>query len=336
VKVCLIGHTRGPRDEGMKNINRHLVAELRDRVSLLVVEPQECRSPRGWGKIRDFRPDIITYLQGPTIRSLVLGRFLRSVFRPAKIVLLASNPALNGKWDRFLPFLAPHLVLAVSRAFQQRMARAGIPCELVCPGVDQAVFKPVDAPTKRKLRGSMGLPLDTKIVLQVGHLTEVRGVRVLGDLQKALEDRVRFVAVSSATNRPQAEVVAALQGAGVKVILDFVPHIEQLYQASDAYLFPGIRVDAAIDIPLSVLEAMAVNLPVVTTRFGGLPDIFAPAPWFRYADSQKAMAAALEAVLFDERRDSRTAEMVSRFTWTAFAQKILEAYQSLNEVRETG
>ena len=120
-----------------------------------------------------------------------------------------------------------------------------------------------------------------------------------------------------------------MQGAGVKVILDFVPRIAEVYQAADAYLFPGSLPYAAIDIPLSVLEAMAVNLPVVTTPFGGLPDIFAPAPWFKYVDSKKAMQAALEAV-FREKWDSQTADMLSRFTWNGFAQKILEAYKSIN------
>ena len=43
---------------------------------------------------------------------------------------------------------------------------------------------------------------------------------------------------------------------------------------SDCYVFPTVHKKACIETPLSVLEAMACNLPIVSTRFGALPTIF--------------------------------------------------------------
>ena len=49
---------------------------------------------------------------------------------------------------------------------------------------------------------------------------------------------------------------------------------EELYQLSDAYLFPVLDPSGAIEMPLSVLEAMACGVPVLTTPFGDLQQRF--------------------------------------------------------------
>ena len=110
--------------------------------------------------------------------------------------------------------------------------------------------------------------------------------------------------------------------AGAVIITDFVSDVEKIYQAADLYIFPGSNETAAIDIPLSVLEAMAVNLPVLTTPFGGLPDLFDPAPWFRYADGSENLLKALEQMISQPVSPSRTREMVLPYTWEGFAEKI--------------
>jgi len=331
VKVCLVGQKSGPWDEGMKNLNHQLFPELEKLVTLLVVDPEECKtSIRGWAKIKAFRPDIIHYLHGPTIRSLFLCRLMRWAFPAAKIVLLAINPLLSQRWDLFLPFLAPHLILAVTQDFHQRMSKYGIPCLRVYPGVDQKKFRPVDQATARNLRQSLGLPIDKQIVIHVGHVKENRGVRVLGDLQQIFSEQIQFVVVGSTSYQPEVSIVEALRQKGVRVVLEFISRIEEFYQAADIYIFPTLRRDAAIDIPLSVLEAMAVNLPIITTRYGGLPEIFAPAPWFRYVDSKESMQTALEAILQEGNQTSQTANMVAPFQWSAFATALLAAYETIS------
>lgn len=329
MKVCLIGDTKGPHDEGMRNTNLRLIEELKKYTDLLVINPGEYFSLAGIKRIKNFHPDIIHYLQGPTIRSLILCRALRFIFPKAKIILLALNPSLKNYYDIVLPYLAPHHVFSITKEFHERLIRLGISSQIVCPGVDQDRFRPVNKEKKIEIRKSLGIPVDKKIVLHVGHFTEVRGVLTPGRLQSEIAPEVQFMIVGSSTNRPQSLIVEHLRSQGVKVITDFIPSIEQIYQASDAYIFPGARSDSAIDVPLSILEAMAVNLPIVTTRFGGLTEMFEAKPWFRYVDSVDSMKGAIDAVFSKDMARSETRDMVMPYTWDIFTKTIMETYEKL-------
>ncbi|MCL6479117.1 MAG: glycosyltransferase family 4 protein, partial [Peptococcaceae bacterium] len=46
-----------------------------------------------------------------------------------------------------------------------------------------------------------------------------------------------------------------------------------IYQMADCYVFPVLKEFSCIDMPLSVLEAMACNIGVITTRYQALPKI---------------------------------------------------------------
>lgn len=45
-----------------------------------------------------------------------------------------------------------------------------------------------------------------------------------------------------------------------------------MYQLSDLYIFPVIFEGGCIGIPLSILEARACGIPVMSTEFGGLKE----------------------------------------------------------------
>ena len=73
------------------------------------------------------------------------------------------------------------------------------------------------------------------------------------------------------------ELKAARQYACTHQITDvsFIGHVEceekrKAFQTANAYLFPSYHEG----LPLSVLEAMAFGLPIVTCDVGGLPDFF--------------------------------------------------------------
>ena len=70
------------------------------------------------------------------------------------------------------------------------------------------------------------------------------------------------------------DLVSELEESGCFVWIKHFENIEEIYNLSDCYVFPTVDRRACIETPLSILEAMACNLPVLTTKFGSIPYLF--------------------------------------------------------------
>jgi glycosyltransferase involved in cell wall biosynthesis len=95
-----------------------------------------------------------------------------------------------------------------------------------------------------------------------------------------------------------------------------------LYQLADLYVFPTLPGrKGCIEIPLSVLEAMACNIKSACTRFGGLPDIFEEGRGFYFIDCDKNLVNIVEKS--QENNLVRTREMANQYAWKSVTKKIL-------------
>lgn len=118
----------------------------------------------------------------------------------------------------------------------------------------------------------------TPLVLAVGQLREKKGFRHLIDAAALLADRT-FDVVIAGDGPLRAELQAQVDslGLGEKVrLLGAVPHerILELMQAATVFVLPAVvAADGDRDgIPNVILEAMAMELPVVATRHSGIPE----------------------------------------------------------------
>lgn len=131
-------------------------------------------------------------------------------------------------------------------------------------GVDTNKFIPVEENEKTLLRKKYGIPTDKTVLLHVGHLKYGRNI----DKFLSIDDKYHVVLVfSSITEKDEGLKKLLEEKHNVQIIEEYLPNVEEIYQASDIYVFPIVEENNSIDIPLSVLEAAACNLKLITTDY---------------------------------------------------------------------
>jgi glycosyltransferase involved in cell wall biosynthesis len=206
-------------------------------------------------------------------------------------------------------------------------------------GVDLERFTPVTPSRKTELRAKYGIGQEDFIALHVGHMSEGRNIRALAQVQDG--GNQVLIAASTFFNH-DAPLIRDLEAHGVRFVTGYLDSVQEAYQLADCYVFPTISERACISQPLSVLEAMACNLPVITTRFGGLPGLFPnEGGGLLYADSLPELATKVSQVRHSFRHVSpRTREMVEQYSWDRTGQDILgfleELHSHIATIRSVG
>jgi glycosyltransferase involved in cell wall biosynthesis len=335
-----------PLDEGAKKIGFKLIQALKNKGAKVFVftwhknpllkESLQLPGNKfliGYQFGRNLRaqaPDVILYVPAS---SGTFGAFVRAA------AIKAQSPgkplALLNLQYRELPAFARvfglhryvDIVFTQSLASTEVFRSFGLKTISLPGGVDQAIFRPVSRQEKSLLRSKYGFQEEDQVVLHVGHCNRDRNVNVVARLA-ILGFRIIFI--GSTTTVIDRDLVQELRQSGVTVIIDFIENIQHFYQTADCYLFPVFCATSAVDAPLSVLEAMACNLPVVTTRFGALPGMFQPGNGFYYWDTEEELVRNVKQAM--EEQNCRTLEMVSRYTWDNIASIILETFQETVKV----
>ena len=201
---------------------------------------------------------------GSAIRTFMLSLFGR---RPVKVIFALRFQM--GFLTKLLLKLSKAEIIALSgESFEFYKNRIGNATYLKT-GIDVERFSPVNAEDKVILKKKYGIPTDKKLVLHVGHLKDGRNVEKLLDI----DDKYTVMLVTSTVTKD--EINEGLRDklksrSNIFVVDSFVENIEEIYQMSDVYLFPVQENQNCIDVPLSVLEAAACNIPIVTTEYGEL------------------------------------------------------------------
>jgi len=266
-------------------------------------------------------PEVILYVasSSTTAMSFWRSRVLKAYCPRARVVLVGlqarrHHPAVRPLIRR----LAPELVCVQSRAEQDYLRGLGCRVASIQSGVQGDVFVPVDGERRRVLRAKYGLRGDAPLILHVGHLKSGRGIGILETL--ARHQNVQVVLVTSSSTVQDTGLAATLGAAGVSVISEYQPHMEHFYQMADCYVFPVESNDHSIGIPLSVLEALACDLPVVSTRFGGLPEVFTNG--VNFVDTPADLVQTALTNCTAPRRTTRS--LALQHTWQAVAASLLE------------
>ena len=187
-------------------------------------------------------------------------------------------------------------------------------------GVDTKKFVTVSEETKRELRKKYHFSDDEKIILHVGHLKKGRGVETMLEL----DDQYTPLLIASTSTSQEDEIRKLLETKKkFRIIDDYIPNIEEIYQLSDLYLFPVAEKGNCIDSPLSVFEAASCGLPVVTTKYGEL-NAFVGEKGFTFIDESKKESINKEIENALSNSDGKANEKVFEYDWNEAISQLSE------------
>jgi glycosyltransferase involved in cell wall biosynthesis len=144
--------------------------------------------------------------------------------------------------------------------------------------VDAKAFCLVSSQTKESLRRDLALPLEHTIVIYTGRLVSYKGLPLLLQVWKRLRcenDRICLLLVGSGSldiHNCEEELRDFVRTNDLRDTVLFtgeVRNVNQYLQASDIFVFPTEKEAFGI----SLIEAMACGLPVISTPVGGVKDI---------------------------------------------------------------
>jgi glycosyltransferase involved in cell wall biosynthesis len=188
--------------------------------------------------------------------------------------------------------------LPVSVRKRTRVVRHGINTDAVRDAADARVA----------MRAALGVEADDLVIGTVANLRRTKGYP---DLMRAArrvldaEPRARFLAVGRGPLEAELRALHAELGLGTRFeLLGHRPDAIEVMSAFDVFCLPSRHEG----LPISLMEALALGLPIVATRAGGIEELVANGREATLVapEQPERMADALIAVL---QNDVRRAEM---------------------------
>jgi UDP-glucose:(heptosyl)LPS alpha-1,3-glucosyltransferase len=211
--------------------------------------------------------------------------------------------------------------------------------EVVFNCVDTNRFHPRNRNIYRRSIRTL-LNIDDKVVLLLfaGHNYRLKGLETLLGALSVLRETVLHPSVHLLiTGRGQIgryrRIARKLGVLDLTTFLGPVKDMEQFYGASDIYVHPTFYDSCS----LTVLEALASGIPVITTRFNGAADIMISDEGGIVLDDPKDVKNLGEAIaifLDKERREKAriaTRQWIEKYTPEYNAEKTLEVYYKVLE-----
>ena len=225
------------------------------------------------GFLRDERVEVV-HTHNP--HALIYGAPAAQLARAAVVhTKHGANPDVaRRRWLRRIASTLADACVAVTPALAA-LATRDQECDpsllhVIPNGIDTSLFKP-NPEARRRVRAELGIPEQAWVVGTVGRLAAEKNQTLLVDaMAPLLDERRQLVIVGDGPERQRLHerVEATLRGAYVH-LLGARSDVADLLTAFDVLVLSS----KTEGLPLVLLEAMATELPVVSTAVGGIPDV---------------------------------------------------------------
>lgn len=276
--------------------------------------------------LRREKIDVLhTHLSRATIVGSVAGKL-------ARVPVVATVHGMNRKYTYML---ADHVV-TVSEAAKRHLVDQGMAPNKITPIYNGLDLQPFDRrPNREEARRQIGASPHELLIGTVSRAELSKGIREALEaiaLIRAAGVDAQYVLVGEGRHLTELKELATSLGIAEHVrFAGFQADVVPWLSAFDLFLFPTKQEAFGI----SVLEAMACALPIVTTRVGGVPEVVdeSCARLIETGDSQALAKAALD-LLADPTAASRLAAYAAgrvreRFTMDHSAARAEQLYRDM-------
>ena len=227
-------------------------------------------------------------------------------------------------------------VVCVSQDLYRIARRARVPrrrCFLIENGIDAEIYRRHKAPSQA--RRDLGLPWPL-LVGAVGRLSEEKGFDILlAAAAQLMAEGLDFgvVLVGDGPQKQSLSRLACTLGIQERVhFAGYQPDPRPWYEAMDVYVLSSRREG----LPNAVLEAMAMEVPVIGTRIAGVPRLIVPDRTGLLVPPEDVamLAQALRRVLTDPDRRHKWGQaarqrILEQFSFAARMQKLRAVYDKV-------
>ncbi len=236
-----------------------------------------------------------------------------------------------------------HRAIAVSDATKTDwVRRTRLPSDrvvVICNGVDPEAFRRRNGTAEARAR--LGIPgRDGLVIGGVGRLDEMKGFGDLIEAVALLGDDYPGLTLAIAGDgplRPTLEAKAAALGIADRVrFLGFQRDVHAFLEALDVFVLPSI----CEAIGYALLEAMAMGLPTIGTRVGGVPEVIVEGTTGSLVAPRQpsALATSLRPLLSSAEVRSRMGQagrerVIQHFNERETARRTIELYRQELQVR---
>jgi len=234
--------------------------------------------------------------------------------------------------------------ISISTPIYEEFVKSGVKKGIIhkiTNGIDTIIYKSIDPVDKIRLRKKLKLPSDKIILLYTGRLTREKGLFFLLEGWKRLTaefKNIHLLLIGSGENMAlncEEELKSYVSLNNLQSSVTFtgrIYNVHEYLQCSDIFLLLS-KTEA---LGLSLIEALACEIPAIATRVGGIPDVIADNVNGRlvdYGDVHKLYLTIKDLLIDEDKRNRLGIEgkksIIRKHNISHIAQQYISLFNSL-------